>query len=105
MNIRLDDAMELGQLLQFLDDWLSTDHGPVDESLTRLVGCEAYGVESLRDDLARFHDHYWRPDNATRPSPTRFASSMSIVFFNTSASAGFSSMRPPRRFWTFPRHG
>jgi hypothetical protein len=54
MNIRLDDAMELGQLLQFLDDWLSTDHGPVDESLTRFVGCEAYGVESLRDDLARF---------------------------------------------------
>jgi hypothetical protein len=43
-----------GQLLQFLDDWLSTDHGPVDESLTRFVGCEAYGVESLRDDLARF---------------------------------------------------
>lgn len=56
MNLHLaaDDAMELGQLLQFLDDWLATDRGPVNDSLTRFVGCEAYGVESLRDDLARF---------------------------------------------------
>jgi hypothetical protein len=54
MNISLDDAMELGQLLQFLDDWLATEHGPINESLTRFVGCCAYGVESLRDDLARF---------------------------------------------------
>jgi hypothetical protein len=53
-SLASSDAAELGQLLQFLDDWLSTDHGPVDESLTRFVGCEAYGVESLRDDLARF---------------------------------------------------
>jgi hypothetical protein len=29
-----------------------TDHGPVNESLARFVGCEAYGVESLRDDFA-----------------------------------------------------
>ena len=49
-----DEVEAFGQLLQFLDDWLSTDHGPVDESLTRFAGCEAYGVESLRDDLARF---------------------------------------------------
>ena len=56
MNISLDaaDGTEPGQLLQFLDNWLATDHGPVNESLTRFVGCEAYGVESLRDDLARF---------------------------------------------------
>ncbi len=46
--------MELGQLLQFLDDWLATDHGPVKDSLTRFVGCDAYGAETLRDDLARF---------------------------------------------------
>jgi hypothetical protein len=25
----------IGQLLQFLDDWLSTDYGPVSDSLTR----------------------------------------------------------------------
>lgn len=49
-----DDAMELGQLLQFLDGWLATGHGAVSESLTRYIGCEAYGIDSLRDDLARF---------------------------------------------------
>jgi hypothetical protein len=54
VNLSPDDAMELGQLLEFLDDWLATDHGPVNESLTRFVGCEAYGVQPLRHDLARF---------------------------------------------------
>jgi hypothetical protein len=56
VNLSLDaaDAMELGQLLQFLDDWLSADHGPLNESLTRFVGCDAYGAGSLRRDLARF---------------------------------------------------
>lgn len=29
-------------------------HAPLNESLARFVGCEAYGVGSLRDDLARF---------------------------------------------------
>ena len=46
--------MEPGQLLQFLDDWLAAGHGKVNASLTRFVGCEAYGAESLRNDLARF---------------------------------------------------
>ena len=59
MNISLAaaDATEPGQLLQFLDDWLATDHGKVNASLTRFVGSEAYRVESLRNDLARppFH--------------------------------------------------
>ena len=48
MNLSLDDAMELGQLLQFLDDWLAADRGPISKSLNCFVGCEA----SLRDDLA-----------------------------------------------------
>jgi hypothetical protein len=54
VNISPEDAIELGQLLQFLDDWLAADHGPARESLTLFVGCDAYHVESLRDDLARF---------------------------------------------------
>jgi hypothetical protein len=29
-------------------------HGAVNESLTRFVGCDAYSVQSLRDELARF---------------------------------------------------
>jgi hypothetical protein len=31
----------------------STDHDPVNDSLTGFVGCEAYGIESPRDYLAR----------------------------------------------------
>ena len=46
--------MELGQLLQFLDDWLATDRDTVCESLARFVGCDVYGVHSLRHGLARF---------------------------------------------------
>lgn len=53
-TIAADDALELGQLLQFLDDWLAGAPVSVGESLVRFVGCDAYGVESLRDDLARF---------------------------------------------------
>jgi hypothetical protein len=54
VNISPDDAVELGQLLQFLDDWLAAGPSPASESLTRFVGCDAYDVESLRGDLARF---------------------------------------------------
>lgn len=56
MSISLDsaDAVELAELLQFLDDWLATSSGPVNQSLTRFVGCEAYGVGTLGDDIARF---------------------------------------------------
>ena len=54
MTRKLKITVELGQLLQFLDDWLAADHGAVDASLTRFVGCGAYGTQSLRDDLARF---------------------------------------------------
>jgi len=49
-----DDAMELGQFLQFPDDWLAVDHGPVRESLARFGGWDVYGVALLREDLARF---------------------------------------------------
>lgn len=57
MNLRrtAEDAMELGQLLRFLDDWLATDHGPLNESLTRCRRLRRIrGTEPLRDDLARF---------------------------------------------------
>lgn len=56
MSISLDsaDAVEFAELLQFLHDRLATDHTQLNESLARYVGCEAYSVGSLRDDLARF---------------------------------------------------
>ena len=40
MNLSLDDAMELGQLLQFLDDWLATDHKQLSTSLARFTGID-----------------------------------------------------------------
>jgi hypothetical protein len=54
VNLSLDDAMELGQLLQFLDAWLATDHEQLSTSLARFIGIDGYGVGTLRDDLARF---------------------------------------------------
>jgi len=46
--------MELGQLLQLLDDWLATGHEQIGTSLAHVIGIDGYGVETLRDDLARF---------------------------------------------------
>ena len=54
MNLSPDDAMELGQLLVFLDDWLATDHTRLGTSLARFIGIDGYSLQSLRDDLARF---------------------------------------------------
>jgi hypothetical protein len=54
VNISLGDAMELGQLLQFLDDWLATDHEQLATSLAWFIGIDGYGIETLRNDLARF---------------------------------------------------
>jgi hypothetical protein len=54
VNLSLDDAMELGQLLQFPDDWLTTDHEQLRTSLARFIGTDGYGVGTLRDDLVRF---------------------------------------------------
>jgi hypothetical protein len=54
VKLSLDDAMELGQLLQFMDDWLATDREQLGMSLARFIGIDGYGLETLRDDLARF---------------------------------------------------
>ena len=54
MKLSLDDAMELGQLLQFLDEWLATDREQLGTSLARFIGIDGYGLETQRGDLARF---------------------------------------------------
>ncbi len=48
------DAFELAELLQFLCHWLDSDRDNLTASLTRFVGCPAYGPDALRDDFARF---------------------------------------------------
>jgi hypothetical protein len=47
VNLSPDDAMELGQFLQFLDDWLATDHEQFSTSPARFIGVDGYGVGTL----------------------------------------------------------
>ena len=54
MPIDTADAIELAELLQFLRDWLESDHENLAPSLARFAGSPAYGPGSLRDDFARF---------------------------------------------------
>ncbi len=56
-DVRLhpNDAAELAELLQFLDDWLTSDHDHnLDASLTSFVGNRGYDLSQLRTDLGRF---------------------------------------------------
>ena len=48
------DAVELGELLEFLADWLVGGGELLAASLGRFVGIGAYDVDELRADLARF---------------------------------------------------
>lgn len=48
------DIAELGELMQFLDTWLASDHEHLDQSLIRFVGHHAYNITRLREDLGRF---------------------------------------------------
>ena len=45
---------ELAELLQFLADWLASDHDQLVYVPGHFVGSQAYSVEMLRADLARF---------------------------------------------------
>lgn len=50
-----DDATELGELLDFLGDWLGgNDTAVLAASFRRFVGTEGYDLTELRADLARF---------------------------------------------------
>ena len=54
INIDPTDALELGQLLDFLADWLDADPEDLAPSLARFVGNPAYSIEQLRTDLQRY---------------------------------------------------
>ncbi|MBV8923315.1 hypothetical protein [Bradyrhizobium sp.] len=50
-----EDAAELAQLLEFVDDWLGgPDRALLTDSLARFVGAGGYDLEALRVDVARF---------------------------------------------------
>jgi hypothetical protein len=53
-SLNASDAAELAELLQFLSDWLATDHEHLDESLLRFVNSRGYDLNQLREDLHRF---------------------------------------------------
>ncbi|HEY3691445.1 MAG TPA: hypothetical protein VGL46_14310 [Pseudonocardiaceae bacterium] len=56
-DVRLhpNDAVESAELLQFLDDRLTSDHDHnLDASLTRFAGSRGYDLSQLRTDLGRF---------------------------------------------------
>lgn len=54
MNLDLGDAAELAELLQFLRDWLASDHDHLDPALETFVGTRDYDLHQLRADLDRF---------------------------------------------------
>jgi hypothetical protein len=50
--LRAEHAIELVELLEFLQDWTATDHETINQSLTRFA--PGYDVHALHADLARF---------------------------------------------------
>lgn len=52
-RLDLADAAELAELLQFLRDWIDSDHEHLDPSLRTFVGSHGYDTHQLRDDLDR----------------------------------------------------
>lgn len=48
------DAAELEETLQFITGWLAADRAVLAPSFLAYIGHPAYGLDNLRDDLARF---------------------------------------------------
>ena len=48
------DAVELGEMLEFLSEWLVCDHSRLADSLRRFVGSDGYDIDELHADLSRF---------------------------------------------------
>lgn len=48
------DAVELGELLEFLGNWVLTDCEQLSASLYRLVGNTGYEIDQLQADVMRF---------------------------------------------------
>lgn len=54
VNLDVNDAAELAELLQFLLDWSAADRGRLGGVLCDFVGSRAYDIDQLRGDLNRF---------------------------------------------------
>jgi hypothetical protein len=47
-------AVELGEILQFLADWITTDRERLDTSLATFIGSRGYDISELHADLHRY---------------------------------------------------
>jgi hypothetical protein len=54
INLAPDHAVELSELLEFLNGWLTSDYDLLNASLHHYVGHHAYDANRLKADLARF---------------------------------------------------
>ena len=54
LRLAASDAAELTEMLNFLIEWIDSDHTQLPASLRRFVGNDAYDTAALRTDLARF---------------------------------------------------
>lgn len=48
------DAVELGEMLEFIGDWLRSDRERLARSLKRFIGIDGFDIEQLHGDLSRF---------------------------------------------------
>ncbi|MBF6303001.1 hypothetical protein IU459_36670 [Nocardia amamiensis] len=54
IRVGLEDAIELAEMLTFIDDWLAGAGPAVGRSFSGFVGSDGYSIEALRADLDRF---------------------------------------------------
>jgi hypothetical protein len=54
VSLDAGDAVELGELLEFLVGWLGFDRGRLASSFSCFMGCGGYDIDGLRSDLSRF---------------------------------------------------
>lgn len=55
IHLDVTDALELGQTLQFINDWFAADSHNLEESLRRFIGVPHLDhLQPLRNDLSRF---------------------------------------------------
>ncbi len=69
MNISLGAAEAVESSPSSCSSWMAgsrPNHDPASVSLTRFAGCKAYGVESLRGDLAASYSCSAAPSNGAR---------------------------------------
>jgi hypothetical protein len=54
VHLELDEAMELGEILELLERWLKGAEEELAPSFAAFLGAPGYGLSELRVDLRRF---------------------------------------------------